>query len=469
VTLALAIALCHSGVLLGRPVAAAESQFFPQTGYTVSGPFLSFWQTHGGLPIFGYPISELQTVTDPNSGARRPVQWFERARFELHAENSAPYQVELGLLGSDATQGRQNEPPFQPVAPFQNSADRVFFAPTSHSLAYGFKAFWQANGALPIFGYPLSEEFQEQNPADGRNYTVQYFERARFEYHPANPPEAQVQLGLLGDQLIHTAPSSVTIAVASGSTQTTIGPDQTALVPAGTTSLTVSLQYPQPVDQQSFQVQLAQLAGQNQWQLAPTGQMPTRNGYIFGLRSSPGSPSYLRVEVIRGTGNPAVFFGIQLNNSSLSPPLVADWNDPVALLNSYYNAVNRHEYERAYSYWEHPGDPNSAPASFADFANGYAGTASVAVTTGPVVDGAAAGNIYFAVPTVLAATQTDGSLQRFAGCYLMHRANVETGDTTPPYPIGIRAARITAAPAGADPAALLNQAIAFVQSGQCTQ
>ncbi|MCC6626104.1 MAG: N-acetylmuramoyl-L-alanine amidase, partial [Chloroflexi bacterium] len=42
---------------------------------------------------------------------------------------------------------------------------------------------------------------QEVNPADGQTYTVQYFERARFEYHPEHKGTPyETQLGLLGRQ-----------------------------------------------------------------------------------------------------------------------------------------------------------------------------------------------------------------------------------------------------------------------------
>jgi hypothetical protein len=36
----------------------------------------------------------------------------------------------------------------------------------------------------PQYGYPISEEFYEVSPDDGGTYVVQYFERARFEWHP---------------------------------------------------------------------------------------------------------------------------------------------------------------------------------------------------------------------------------------------------------------------------------------------
>lgn len=62
-------------------------------------------------------------------------------------------------------------------------------------------SFWQ-QGGVALFGYPISPALTEQNPDDGKVYTVQYFERARLEYHPeaAQP----VQPGRLGvERLAH--------------------------------------------------------------------------------------------------------------------------------------------------------------------------------------------------------------------------------------------------------------------------
>ena len=55
--------------------------YFPQTGHTLSGKFRDFWQQHGGLPMFGFPISE------PVNEAGIQVQYFERARLELHPDS----------------------------------------------------------------------------------------------------------------------------------------------------------------------------------------------------------------------------------------------------------------------------------------------------------------------------------------------------------------------------------------------
>jgi hypothetical protein len=229
-----------------------------------------------------------------------------------------------------------------------------------------------------------------------------------------------------------------------------------------------SCQFSQPVDQQSVDVELSQVAGQNAWQIVPTGQTPARNSVILGLNGG-GDSSYVRVQVAQGVDVPAVFFGIQIAGSRAVPPLTAGWTSPVTLVHSFYNAINRQEYQRAYSYWETPGRPNGVTADFGEFVRGYATTTSVAVTTGAVMSDAGAGNIFYAVPVALSAEQAGGSTRKFYGCYLLHQVNVNIGNTAPPYPIALRSARIFAAPANAGTATLLDQATAFVQAGQCTQ
>jgi len=73
---------------------------FTETGHTVCGRFLDYWQTHGGLAQQGYPISEpFQEVSDLN-GQTYTVQYFERAVFEMHPENQPPNDVLLSQLGT---------------------------------------------------------------------------------------------------------------------------------------------------------------------------------------------------------------------------------------------------------------------------------------------------------------------------------------------------------------------------------
>jgi hypothetical protein len=82
------------------PGNGAASQTFAATGKTVRGPFLAYWQAHGGLSQFGYPISDERSEVSPTDGKTYTVQYFERAVFELHPDNQAPYDILLSLLGS---------------------------------------------------------------------------------------------------------------------------------------------------------------------------------------------------------------------------------------------------------------------------------------------------------------------------------------------------------------------------------
>lgn len=71
-----------------------------------------------------------------------------------------------------------------------------FFTETGHGIGHGFKNYWETNGGLLIFGYPLTDEIDE----DGQ--TVQYFERAVFEFHPQNPDPYRVLLRRLGAEAL---------------------------------------------------------------------------------------------------------------------------------------------------------------------------------------------------------------------------------------------------------------------------
>jgi LPXTG-site transpeptidase (sortase) family protein len=195
------------------PVAQANTEAgkpvrFQETGHTLAYSFRAFFDRNGGLPIFGLPISEVFFEDG------RPVQYFERARFEWHAVFA---QVQAGHLGRWAAQSYADHQAFAPVA--SSGPGQTFFAPTSHTLSEPFLGFWQRRGGLDVFGYPISEPFEEASSADGQPYLVQYFERARFEYHPELPPAYQVSLGHLGRQYLaaNPAPEWATAPVASAS------------------------------------------------------------------------------------------------------------------------------------------------------------------------------------------------------------------------------------------------------------
>ena len=83
---------------------------FKETSYTACGMFLTYWQSHGGLAQFGFPISpvfnEKNAEPPAGDGKSHPVQYFQRARFEAHPENQPPYDVLLGLLGAEQVTAR---------------------------------------------------------------------------------------------------------------------------------------------------------------------------------------------------------------------------------------------------------------------------------------------------------------------------------------------------------------------------
>lgn len=182
----------------------ADHLYCPQTGHYLSYGFKSFWQQNGGVAVFGYPM------TEEMSEHGFTVQYLERQRFEYHPENAGtPYVVELGLLGTEQAQhlGLMRTAPFAPLpANTTSTADSTYFPQTGHSVGFGFRAYFMSHGldigdpgismreSVALFGYPISQEFTD--PATG--YSVQYFQRAVFEYHPNNSPQYQVLLQRLG-------------------------------------------------------------------------------------------------------------------------------------------------------------------------------------------------------------------------------------------------------------------------------
>jgi len=64
--------------------------------------------------------------------------------------------------------------------PDPNYVPPLYFPETGHYIFDGFRDYWKRFGGLEVFGYPITEQRKEGD------YWVQYFERARFEYHEEN-------------------------------------------------------------------------------------------------------------------------------------------------------------------------------------------------------------------------------------------------------------------------------------------
>src|SRR6187549_1059317 len=76
----------------------------------VCGRFLEIWNKQGSEQnstyVNGLPITAQRNEISLTDGKTYSTQWFERARYEAHPENKAPYDVLLGRLGATKVEGR---------------------------------------------------------------------------------------------------------------------------------------------------------------------------------------------------------------------------------------------------------------------------------------------------------------------------------------------------------------------------
>lgn len=135
--------------------------------------------------------------------------------------------------------------------------------------------------------------------------------------------------------------------------------------------------------------------------------------------------SYTVVPAPAGQSTPT---GWQLSSAAISPvagetALPVAYNDPSALVQAYYDAINQRDLGRAYTDWEGLGQASGQ--RFAEFAAGYADTQQVAIELGTPQGDAGAGNLRSTVPIVIVATDNNGVSQSFCGSYQLHRSNLE--------------------------------------------
>lgn len=122
------------------------------------------------------------------------------------------------------------------------------------------------------------------------------------------------------------------------------------------------------------------------------------------------------------------------------PSYLDDRSTAAALVKSFYNAINLHEYARAYSYFA----PGAAPKPYPDFVAGYANTASVRLITGHSQSEGAAGSTYTTIAVAIDAMTSAGKHSQFAGCYTTRLINPGIQDP-PVTPMVIASAKLHAA------------------------
>lgn len=146
-------------------------------------------------------------------------------------------------------------------------------------------------------------------------------------------------------------------------------------------------------------------------------------------------------DIRRSVGAPALGRGVLLMLAfgivgSATAQGLPDYRDdrstPEAVIESLYNALNRQEYTRAWSYFrDEPDRPD-----FETFAKGYADTTRVRVRLGAAITEGAAGSILTRVPAVVEATR-GATVTVFSGCYEL-RLVQPAAQLEPPFqPLGI--------------------------------
>lgn len=153
-----------------------QYRYFGLTGKNVGHGIKTFYEADGvraGIVRYGYPLTEELTETRED-GSEIRCQWFERVRIEW---DTAKNVATLGLIG-------------QELATFLNRISVLGGSPLYLNTAGPervnlpidprIKPYYDTNGGLAIFGYPLATAL----PMYNETITVQFFERAVLEIHP---------------------------------------------------------------------------------------------------------------------------------------------------------------------------------------------------------------------------------------------------------------------------------------------
>ena len=166
-----------------------NGRYYSETGHTLDGRFVAFYDGHGGTEILGFPITD--SFIDPRNGWL--IQYTENARLEFVPQaNSGLVGVRVGALG-EALGGW--DPPLTPeqIPPSADATCR-YYSESGHAVCHSFLAFFDRMGGAELFGFPISE-FQLEG-----DRIVQYFQGFRLEWFPEDAADRSVRVAPLGRQ-----------------------------------------------------------------------------------------------------------------------------------------------------------------------------------------------------------------------------------------------------------------------------
>lgn len=247
------VALIVAGLLVAaRPELRTERCFGEGSARVcVAGRLLAFWEQQGGKAVFGLPIAP-EAIQQTAAGAIS-VQYFERARLELHPDRPRPYDVQLGRLGAEwlETNGWTESP-----APGVTAKSCETFAVTGYRVCGRLLQYWHTHGlrldrylavsqreSLALFGLPIAAAVAR---TDGVILRSQVFERARLDERR----DGTVMVAPLGQEMLRAleqSAASTTTAQQQAPTPTFVpSATPTAPGPAPTTTATSAPAQGQP-------------------------------------------------------------------------------------------------------------------------------------------------------------------------------------------------------------------------------
>ncbi len=166
--------------------------YVKDSGHYIQGIFKDVWTdpTNNAPFFYGNPLSEQFLEFDYSAKITKTVQFFERVKFE----STRPDQVNLAPIGREAIEGKF----FPPGRFIETTTSQQYFKETKHTLHGAFFEFWQKNGSLRRFGFPISEETPDKD-ATGKDVVYQYFERVKLRFDPTT---GKVSIAPLGQEVL---------------------------------------------------------------------------------------------------------------------------------------------------------------------------------------------------------------------------------------------------------------------------
>ena len=203
----LLVAIIAGALVTAAQPAVEERRCFEGASVVcVEGRFLAFWERHGGVDIFGAPVTNMVVESTPDGAFT--VQYFARARLELHPANAAPYDVLLGRIGAERLRAIGRSGATGQNGPDGSNCRR--FPATGLAVCGVFLNYWRRHGlqfdddpavseqeSLALLGLPLTAEVAETGPS-GEALLAQWFERARL----VRRADGAVTLAPLGQETV---------------------------------------------------------------------------------------------------------------------------------------------------------------------------------------------------------------------------------------------------------------------------